>query len=398
MDLLYEPGLCVADPQAIETVQAIGQHIGLKRKEQYAALNCLLANLFVHRDKTIGVPRSRNSMLPTRYNPRRIGAASLISALNGLTKVGLTNQNIGTASDDPSRRSLTTISATGDLLLRFSTDDWSTESCSREKPEIIRLKDSNRVLTDYIDTDFTHTARRNLQDYIKLINKSDVWLDSPDEYVEYDGSQIRRTFLNGCFWQGGRLVGPWCHLSKRDRNFLFINENPTSEIDFPSSHVNVLYMLETGQPYDRFRDAYNVEVGGLPVDRSTVKKLVTIALNSSSPKGFANAVSRNVGTGLKPMQILRAFLEKHSTIAQHYLQGFEHGNLVQFYESELMMNIIRAFTKINIPVLTIYDSVIIENQHLDKLEEAMFSGDFFPSVEELPSPTLRESNLSAEAI
>ncbi len=247
-------------------------------------------------------------MLPARYNPRRIGAASLISALNGLTKAGLANQNIGTASDVPSRRSLTTISATSELLRLFSTDDWSTESCSRQKSEVIRLKNSDRSLTDYIDTDFTLTARRNLQDYIKLINRSDVWLDSPDEYVEYDGSQIRRTFLNDCFWQGGRLVGPWCHLSKRDRSYLTINENRTTEIDFPSSHVNVLYMLETGQPYDNFRDAYEVDVGGLRVDRSIVKKLVTIALNSSSPKGFANAVSRNVGTGLKPMQILRAFL------------------------------------------------------------------------------------------
>ena len=375
MDLLYESELDVTAPYAIETVQAIGQNVGLKRKEQYRALRCLLANLYIHRGRSIGVPRSRNTMLPARYNPLRVGAASLVTALDGLATNGFVDQKIGSASVDPALRSLTTVTATKRLLTVFQDNDWAIDACSRRRPEIIRLKDADHKLTDYVDSPFTVAAREYLQDYCSLLDRTALCLDSPSQYKDFDQPRLRRTFLNNSFWQGGRIYGPWCQESSTERAYIRIEQKPTVEIDYPASHVNVLYLLETGARLPEGEDPYEIVLNGLSVDRATVKKSVSIALNSYSSRGFANSVAKNVGSGLRPSTILSAFLDKHPAIAHHYLRGPEHGNLIQFYESEILMNVIRYFTTRSIPILTIYDSVCISEEHHDALRRVMFGAE-----------------------
>ena len=64
-------------------------------------------------------------------------------------------------------------------------------------------------------------------------------------------------------------------------------------------------------------------------------------------------------------------LEKYQQIDKYFLQGKKVGDLILCYESYRVFEIIRRFTQENIPILTVYDSFIVEEKHKDKLMELM---------------------------
>ena len=69
--------------------------------------------------------------------------------------------------------------------------------------------------------------------------------------------------------------------------------------------------------------------------------------------------------------IIQAYLDKHQVVARLFLQDKKTGAHNQYLESELIMDVVNKLTAMEIPCLTIFDSVIVPRQHESILKELM---------------------------
>ena len=69
--------------------------------------------------------------------------------------------------------------------------------------------------------------------------------------------------------------------------------------------------------------------------------------------------------------MMNAFLEKHRTIKFFYLKSKRIGDLVACKESDMVFEIVSRLTNLGIPVLTVYDSFIVEKSHKETVHKLM---------------------------
>ena len=152
-------------------------------------------------------------------------------------------------------------------------------------------------------------------------------------------------------------------------------------------------MVKTGKRYPD-GDPYKLIVDGELIPRHIVKQGATIMLNTKSINGAVAALEnhylpnvfddkrskkalkkadeyRSVKLRIKPSVILRAFLDKHKLIKDSFLKGRMMGDLVACQESDRVFEIVRRFTANNVPILTVYDSFIVQEKYKDNLQKWM---------------------------
>jgi len=390
-------------PKIHQTTQSIGKEIGLKRAEQFNALKLLLLNFFWFEDQKFIIPRAKQKLAPPRYNPSGVSYSAMRTALDKLAEKKFIQQVIGKKDLKTKKGKTTTVIPDHGLMGRIKlVDEWKADEITRSsRTEVIRIrtektsKDAPTILIDYEDNELTNKARKDLQAYNKLLSNTDIWLlDSDMEGIQADlGRQlIKRTFVYqgiSALTFGGRMTGPWCHLSKEQRKRIWMNDAPVIEHDFASSHVNVMYRVLTGKPYAD-GDAYDLYVDGYKIPRSFVRLLSSIMTSTASASSAALAIRREYMpkrkkddefaepkkeelikkaeyefiTSHAPVgKIINAYLKKHEPIASHFLQGKMMGLHIQYWESQLVMKIVSKLTRQQIPVLTVYDSFIVNQEH-----------------------------------
>ena len=266
----------------------------------------------------------------------------------------------------------------------------------------------SKKLIDYTDTLRTLRIRKELTAYNKLIKSVNIELrDSSGLTVLKDLNHqiVQRKFIdNGeldiqgrpLFNSGGRSNSAWMSLSGSDeRPNIFIDGQPTLELDYEASAINVIYRALTGVVY--IGDPYSLSVRGIEIPRHFVKAVATVSLNSDGVKGTSVSVGSEYGdlkTSLKVadqkeysdyqrimrkvkiMDILEAFLTKHYPIRHMFLRGTEVGNKVQCLESDLVFAVVNELTKRSIPTLTVHDSFIVKASDKDILEKLMTTTGF----------------------
>jgi hypothetical protein len=65
------------------------------------------------------------------------------------------------------------------------------------------------------------------------------------------------------------------------------------------------------------------------------------------------------------------FLDKHSLVKDYYMRGKQYGDMIQCWESDIVFEVVIELVKRRIPVLTVYDSFIVQLSYLSVLEELM---------------------------
>jgi len=80
-----------------------------------------------------------------------------------------------------------------------------------------------------------------------------------------------------------------------------------------------------------------------------------------------------IKTLVKPGAIVKKFLERHKDIAWHYQKGKMMGHHIQYWESSFVFRVVNKLTDMNIPVLTVYDSFIVEEQYEDVVHQLISS-------------------------
>ena len=74
---------------------------------------------------------------------------------------------------------------------------------------------------------------------------------------------------------------------------------------------------------------------------------------------------------LRSSIIIKEFLKKHSAVKESYLRGKQYGDMIQCWEADIVFEIVLELVKRDIPVLTVYDSFIVQQRHEGLLKKLM---------------------------
>ncbi|MDC0135970.1 hypothetical protein OAI26_04765 [Sulfitobacter sp.] len=200
-----------------------------------------------------------------------------------------------------------------------------------------------------------------------------------------DNKFVVRVFnegLTGHWKRGGRFYrGWWQQIDKEDRSKIYINDQPTLEVDFKAFHPNLL-SNELGvrladDPYDLGELILPDVVTTTEQQRAYVKLLVLMGINADSDKkayqAFRNSDRKDkFGQSLTNIQLgllLDAFIEKHPQF-KGVLNTGQALRLMNI-DSQIANMVLDHFTNKNIPVLCIHDSFIIQYDNEPELRRIL---------------------------
>ena len=189
-----------------------------------------------------------------------------------------------------------------------------------------------------------------------------------------DNKFVVRVFNEGLAgkWQrGGRFYrGWWQQIDKEDRSKIYINDQPTLEVDFKAFHPNLL-SNELGvrladDPYDLGELVLPDVVTTREQQRAYVKLLVLMGINADSDKKAFQAFRNddqndkvaNSLTNIQLGKLLDAFIDKHPQF-DGILNTGQALRLMNI-DSQIANLVIDHFTQKDIQVLCIHDSFIIQ--------------------------------------
>lgn len=186
---------------------------------------------------------------------------------------------------------------------------------------------------------------------------------------------VHRVFNNSSLTKGGRFFGGWWQNAPKDhRSQIFINNLPTSEIDFSSIHMNILYAWRGLQLEDIIggADPYHIKVAGIKdpnLERKIGKNLMLTAINASDQKSCIMAFRKHlVDADLKQiigdlsdnnlLPLLHQLLRKHSHIGDYICSGA--GLDLMNVDAMIAARVVDECLNHKIVPLVIHDSFIIQ--------------------------------------
>jgi hypothetical protein len=358
--------------------------------------------------KYIGISSNSNHWSKGRYKALHL-SKTILDVLDWLVAEGLVDKRKHFHSPSPSLSRTARYRASESLQNMFSTalfgiDDLLThdnKECIVLKQ--IEVKDDESAETSksiqYEDTPVTVAMRQRLNAYNKLLVQSHIDIHSLAKPVinrkikksSRNGQAntvaigqhnkfVYRIFSRGSWEMHGRFYGGWWQqISSELRSHIFINGNPTVEVDFKSMHVALLNAELGAIAVD---DPYKVEADLFPeLDREMLrgwkKKLVLTAINAkdqaSTYSAFRNDAKKNSpekrlkNTQLK--RLLDTFIVKNPHLSEYLCS--DQGITLMNKDSLIAADIMNMLTDKGIPVLTVHDSFIVQRHHFSELRIAM---------------------------
>jgi len=398
----------------VDSLQNLAKEIGLIRIEQKNALKVLLCNLYFIRNEKIRTPRAKKSLGSPRYNPLKIGYKSLITVLDKLVTYKFIVQELGFRDVAWEESKMTTVVAADKLSDWFNENNWTNFDIDWADEEFLVLRKDNKdkEVVDYVDGLRSTKIRYELTKYNELINDTEILVINKKGNIvnEYADLILRRIFIShnihegdkssaDSFSFGGRMYGPWCNLNEKQRSRITLNSNKTIEIDLKASHINAMYGALTGKPYQHGDPYDELYVDGYLIPRHIVKQAASIMQFSNNTQSTTAGLENHyfpradftkkkqqsakdlelakeykyIKTLVKPGAIVKKFLERHKDIAWHYQKGKMMGHHIQYWESSFVFRVVNKLTDMNIPVLTVYDSFIVEEQYEDVVHQLISS-------------------------
>jgi len=378
-----------------EYLRVIKDHLQLNRFDKKHALNlrALLTNLLnaeIHHDGWISIDKNRNL-----YKPRYIDCSYQLliqNIVNSLIEMGQIEQELGVRGEKT-----TEIRAVGSLAQKLlALADVDIEQDLRVLETII-LKDTDKVIRDYQDTDQTRQWRANLLEINEAIQG--VWVDIfvTDEEFKYlrkknkdvneeagedaeeaslpvslSNKSLKRVFNNSSWGEGGRFYGGWWQqVTERYRPFITINHSLTIECDYSSLSAEMIYaQAGAARPEG---DLYEIDALGNYKIRKKSKLAFQIMLNTRSRWHAVEALKKS--EALNDVEVLEEdlidhLLRKHSAIKDRFFRQL--GPQLQKHDSELAEEImLRALRERGILLLPIHDSFIADHSLIEYLPDLM---------------------------
>ena len=327
-----------------------------------------------------------------RYNPLNINFKPLISCIDGLDKMKFIKNYIGFYIRKYRRGKQSRIVMKNGLMTLLKKHKITKEQLFTLPIDAIRLKDNKNLLTDYKDTEDINKKRRVLEKHNKLLAKSNITLSkSADTHrsriVDFSNHAYHRIFSQNSFTLHGRFYGPWWQsLKSHERKHIKIDGKPTIELDYGSLHVHLAYS-KLGMNYGQGNDPYSID--GIDTKFREVIKLATLtSLNMKNAKYFSQTMTKRLQEdglyipNIPYNDIKNAILKKHHSIKEFFFSGV--GLELMYVDSCVTEYIIKKFTSLNIPVLSIHDSYIVAKPHKDLLVKIMTNAFRYNKLKSIP--------------
>ena len=255
-----------------------------------------------------------------------------------------------------------------------------------KKGKMCKVKISGKKL-EYEDHAETDRMRKVVEDYNLLLQAADISLhpDAEDdpEYkpVDLDRKRAQRIFNNGEWEYGGRFYGCWWQQTKKDlRKYITLDGQSTTEIDYSSHHIVILYSyngIDYYADYNGYSDPYTLDgYDGRDDVREFFKVVLLACLNSKNALGAESAIRMKVR--LDEIELpedvdiataISEFEQKHQAISEYLYSGV--GMRLQFADAEIAESIIIELVSQGIPVLSVHDSFICKDEHVDLVNKTM---------------------------
>lgn len=273
-----------------------------------------------------------------------------------------------------------------------------------------KLKSGIRKVCKTPNTKPIRQMRSNLKKINALMEKSDIRVTIPDEALEainaerkkakkkpikmpdFSRTRLHRVFHDRSVQRHGRYYGAWYEgIYKELRPYITIDGAPTLELDFSSLHAYLCYKLAGTKPPagDLYQlDEYTKDT------RKVIKKIFFNMLNAKTKKA-ARGATRNWITGWqgvgkelkkdKPQipdelgnlksgtdldNLMDKILTKHKPI-RHYFFNPEMSGILTNIDGQITDHILRYYTSMDIPVLPIHDSYVIDARLVYHLQKYM---------------------------
>lgn len=325
-----------------------------------------------------------------RYYKLRMKAEQLSKAVHKLADAGLIELVLGNQHWNTEKRKQTKIRALPKLIeaidiIELAQDKgrWKSE---KNRPRIeLRDKDKKPIEVARLPSHIAE-CERFLAKYQELLDTTVISLPAravgedgvaiAGEFTPYD-KYVRRIFNNGAWNRGGRLAGGfWQGLSKEQRLSILLDGSETIELDIKGTFPVLVYhslgvdywgqfseWVEEADPY--FLQGYSEE------DYRNALKLVFNAAinvtNNGKHQGWLTKIIREKNISQRVNEeapaLIKEFLAKHPKIP---FFDKEFGMYMMFLESEIAIAVMKEFTRLRKPVLTVHDSFIAkkEDEHL----------------------------------
>jgi len=414
---------------------ATGGGIKRQHTRMKTCLKVVLLNLFnCHAaDPSCYVRYSRrNVTLLNAYNIFELSNEQIGKAVDNLVALGYVENVKGKWSPDKEKRRQSRMTATDTLIARMRTCEVSPiMTALHPDASAVILKDFEKVLLEYDHTDDTRRMQLEMTTINKILSESFINLymsdkelnalnermrtgrvpehewhladdiededETPRGSIDFTTKALRRIFNNGSFKQGGRLYGGWWQSIPRDyRRYIRINRMNTVEVDFSAFHINLIYWLE-GVPIP-VGDLYTLE-GFPPETRNVVKQCLLTMINAKDRKeamasirqkirGYKNKRKKIDGVWIvekkelpdkdkivlplgisKIEKIITTFEQKHRAIKDWLFSG--KGTVLQFWDSQIAVEILLLLAKQGIAALPLHDSFMVEEPHKLALQRIM---------------------------
>tara|TARA_Y100000593_G_scaffold90822_1_gene178112 strand:- start:1707 stop:3206 length:1500 start_codon:yes stop_codon:yes gene_type:complete len=342
-----------------------------------------------------------------RYGKLKFGYKSMVKVLDGLEKKKYIEQHIGWLDRNRGIGRNTKIIATKKLIQKIVKEHKIKKSHIQKvrNQECLILKDKidgKNVEIDYKDNKNTKRMRNDLIEYNNLLRRTHIYIpnySSPDIKVNFEDESskfVRRIFNNKSWKNGGRFYsGWWQRVRSHDRKYIRINNNPVVEIDFSGLHIVILYSMVKIDYWNKIgKDPYDLSGYGYDMDdcmRSFLKTILLISINEKKGKKkdttrVVKAVRDQVRTNedfswIKDTfdieKIINDFADYHNPIKKYFYSGL--GLDLQYIDSQIASLLINHFTRLDIPVLSVHDSFVIE-WNKDKLGDEEDSLDWMMEI------------------
>jgi hypothetical protein len=359
-------------------------------KRHYSAhLRLILLNLLKayrqNRHRYVAYSRNRNTYYPqkTGANGLKISYEPFGHILQILEDLGLITTKSG-YNFPGGHCSNARMRATVKLkeLFRSARDTFPNENR-------IVLKDAEKNYLSYTETPAIRLMRSNLELINNELDRHFIGLYVPDEQhekinkkrrrdgkgarLDFSKTVLHRTFSRGSFTLGGRFHGGfWIPLPKAFRQFVRIDHQETTLVDFSATVFSLIY-LDLGLPVPE-GDAY-LFPGADPRDREVLKLAAQMMVNTTSRAAALKAINFDLlcrkftHQNYTAVGIMTELEATHPTIKEMFYRDL--GVKYQRIESDIAEAVMLRFVPMKKAVLPVHDGFLVKREDRQLLELAM---------------------------
>jgi hypothetical protein len=247
----------------------------------------------------------------------------------------------------------------------------------KERPTLVlkAIKENHRSKGRYEEYEETETVRR-YRHQVETINE---WLGEAD--IDFDDTvlntsrpidiydrHLRRIFTRGSFECGGRLFGGFWQKLKQQEHLrgLTIQGEPVTCLDYGQMGPRLLYGLERVHPF--MDDLYLIP--GLELWREGSKKLMNALLFSDGvPSRKPQGTARKLPKHQSVQDLTEVIRQAHPAIAHHL--GTHVGHHLQFFESEILVEVLLRLKDQGVVALPIHDALVVSWSKKDLVRNIM---------------------------